>query len=83
MPICPTCQGTGQITLPVTREGRIKFIQSMLGKHSYQHIADLLKIHKSTVGYTVKKYDLKPLVTSDMIENPDTVDTLAQAGPGI
>lgn len=74
--ICFLCKGTGQIEGgPRSNSEKLKLIKAFIkkGGYSYQEIGDMpeISLHKSTVGYYVKKYKLK-VVRADLIVNPET-----------
>lgn len=78
---CPTCNGTGTIKAPQTREERIEIVRHLINHTtlSYQEIAERVGRHKSTIGYYVGKYNLRE-IRNELLTNPETRDVLLETG---
>lgn len=80
--LCPACNGTGHFEPAETREGRIGQIKILLQQTprlSYDTIADMVQLHKSTVGYYAKKLEVSR-VQKDLIVNPASIEALEERG---
>lgn len=78
MSVCPLCNGSGDFEFRDPNLDIKKQIELLITHGvSYQHTADRLGLHKSTVGYYVKRYGLSQL-RHDAITNRETIDALAE-----
>lgn len=83
---CPTCKGTGLIHAMDLIPRRVEILYYRHIKHkTFQQIADLLAIKKSTVSYYLKRYSMDDYewlnrVDINDINNPEALAVLEEEG---